>query len=162
MAHLPDGKRVKFSFTSIQRWKVCDTNPWSIFFKYSFSESEPWKELKVRNKKDTPLMCADDIKQSFPEGRYVPEKKFIDLMDHLRYLKRNSSKDFYRSLPHDEILSSDDNESGPDTESDTDDEFLQICDQWLTEEEAKQLQSSDSDSSSNSDDVNDSILFLRN
>lgn len=76
-AFLPDGTRVEPNFSTAQQWKVSQDEPWSFFLKHTFSELEPWKELKVKKGSRTPEL--DELKKTYERGRMISKKKFLDL-----------------------------------------------------------------------------------
>jgi hypothetical protein len=88
-AYLPDGSRVEAHFLKSQQWRVSEEKPWSIFLKYTFSETEQWKELRVRKNSRTPLLPKHKMSKSWPEGRAINKKKFLDLQTFIPMLRKS-------------------------------------------------------------------------
>jgi hypothetical protein len=143
-AFLPDGTRVEPKFLNAQQWKVSRDKPWSIFLKHTFSELEPWKELKVKKGSRTPELANYELQRTYEHGRMINKKKFLDLQKMCPMLHSNESKEFYKSLQHDGVMS--DAQSEVDEDEDTDDEFWKSTDQWLPEVEQKTLSELEDDS----------------
>jgi len=129
-AFVPNQPREKCHWARIQQWRVTKDSPWSIFYKYTFEEGEPWKELKVKKDKGTEKFKDSDLNQVHANGRQITKAKWLDLQKILKFVTKTKAVKLYKNLNHDGAIVPPP-EHNHEPEEEPDDSFWKTTDKWL-------------------------------